>query len=78
MWTPLSLAFSENTASGSNMSTCNHSVVILSRNDSSIEGGESIMLDIFPVVEELRAKHPKHFEVLTRIPATFQRIHYDR
>ena len=48
------------------------------RFDSCVEGGESILLDAFPVVEELRAKHPEPFDVLTRVPATIQRIHYDR
>ena len=48
------------------------------RNDFCVEGGQSIMLDSYPVVEELRAQHPKHFDTLTKIPATFDRIHYDR
>ena len=36
------------------------------------------MLDTYPVVKELRAKHPELFDVLTKVPATFQRIHYER
>ena len=74
--TPLSLAFFIRTLVVMFESAILH--FTLSRNDSCIEGGESIMLDMFPVVEELRTKHPEHFEVLTQIPATFQRIHYDR
>ena len=36
------------------------------------------MLDTYPVVEELRAKHPKFFDILTKVRATYQRIHYER
>ncbi len=36
------------------------------------------MLDMFPVVEELRKKWPEHFNTLTRVPATFQKVHYER
>ena len=36
------------------------------------------MLDMFFVVEQLRSEHPDHFQTLTRVPATFQKIHYDR
>ena len=50
----------------------------LHRFDPCVEGGESILLDAFPVAEELRAEHPELFDVLTRVPATIQRIHYDR
>ena len=46
------------------------------RND--VIGGESLLLDTFPVLEEMRIKHPDEFHTLTRIPATFQRIHFDR
>ena len=45
------------------------------RFDDCIEGGESTFLDAYPVVEELRRKHPKHFEVLTRVPYINHRIH---
>lgn len=43
-----------------------------------MEGGESVVLDLFPVVEELRDKFPEHFQTLVRVPAVFQKIHYDR
>ena len=36
------------------------------------------MLDAYPVVKELRAKHPKFFEILTKVQATYERIHYER
>ena len=48
------------------------------RFDECIEGGESILLDAYPVVEEMRKTHPKQFEILTRVPATFQKVHYER
>ena len=38
------------------------------RFDYCVEGGESVLVDTYPVVEELRRKHPKQFEVLTRVP----------
>ena len=41
------------------------------RNDACVEGGESVLLDAFAVVEEMRVKHPQHFATLTRVPATF-------
>ena len=46
------------------------------RNDAI--GGESLLLDTFPVLEEMRIKYPEEFDTLTRVPATFQRIHFDR
>ena len=36
------------------------------------------MLDIAPVVEQLRQQFPEHFETLLRVPSTQIRIHYDR
>merc|ERR1712226_1209571 len=41
-------------------------------------GGDSFLLDVFAVAEELRVQHASHFDTLTRIPATFQKIHFDR
>ena len=43
-----------------------------------MNGGESILLDAYPVMEELRQKHPEHFATLARVPATFQKVHYER
>lgn len=48
------------------------------RNDDCVEGGESVLLDILPVVEDMRRKFPQHFTTLTRVPATFERIHINR
>ncbi len=31
-----------------------------------------MLLDMLPVVEDLRRKWPEHFHTLTRVPATFQ------
>ena len=44
------------------------------RNDECVVGGENIMIDAFPVIEEFRVKHRQHFDTLTTIPGTFQRI----
>ena len=49
-----------------------------SRNDACVEGGESIFLDIFPIAEQMRQEYPEDFYTLTRVPATFQKIHYER
>ena len=46
--------------------------------DSCVEGGASVILDPLPVVEEIEAKYPEHFDSLVRIPATFHRVHYGR
>ena len=48
------------------------------RFDECVEGGESVLLDAFAVVEELREKQPHLFDTLARVPATFERIHYNR
>lgn len=48
------------------------------RFDPQVEGGESVFLDVFHVVEELRKQFPDDFENLVRIPATFQKIHFER
>ena len=48
------------------------------RNDDSVIGGESLLLDSYPIVEELRNNYPEQFHSLTTIPATFQKIHYNR
>ena len=53
-------------------------LVLVTRNDNSIIGGESLLLDTYPVLEELRNNYPEQFHILTRVPATFQKIHYKR
>lgn len=52
--------------------------LLIHRNDECVEGGESVLLDMFAVAEELRTLHPQHFKTLTQVPATFQKVHYDR
>jgi len=44
------------------------------RNDPCVEGGETIILDGFAVVEELRRSFPNQFNTLTRTPVTFDKI----
>lgn len=46
--------------------------------DDSVDGGETVLLDLFPVLEELRERFPKLFQTLAEVPATFQKIHHDR
>eukprot|EP01062_Namystynia_karyoxenos_P062277 TRINITY_DN55188_c0_g1_i1.p1 TRINITY_DN55188_c0_g1~~TRINITY_DN55188_c0_g1_i1.p1 ORF type:complete len:442 (+),score=115.70 TRINITY_DN55188_c0_g1_i1:87-1412(+) len=41
-------------------------------------GGESLLLDSHAAAELLRQRHPEHFAVLARVPATFQKDHVDR
>ena len=48
------------------------------KNDSMVVGGESIFLDSFKVAQDFREKYPELFYNLTRLPATFQKIHFDR
>jgi gamma-butyrobetaine dioxygenase len=36
------------------------------------DGGGSLLVDGFAVAEELRRTHPEHFDVLTRVPASFR------
>lgn len=46
--------------------------------DDSVEGGQSFFVDSFHAANELRNKYPTHFNTLTRLGATFQKIHYNR
>ncbi|XP_064606801.1 probable gamma-butyrobetaine dioxygenase [Liolophura sinensis] len=46
--------------------------------DSCVTGGGSHLLDVFHVAERFRESHPQEFRDLARIPATFQRIHFER
>lgn len=48
------------------------------RFDDCVEGGESLIVDVFKVASEFRHSHPKEFEALATIPVTFQKIHYGR
>ncbi len=49
--------------------------MIIIRNDDCLEGGLSMLLDTYPILKELKAKHPQHFATLTRVPATFIALH---
>ena len=53
-------------------------MVSFGRFDSCVEGGDSLFVDVFDVVEELRHQHPDHFNTLCSVPVTFQKVHYDR
>jgi len=48
------------------------------RFDDCVTGGESVFVDAWHVAEMLRATYPDHFNTLTRVPATFQKVHFDR
>ncbi|XP_071962888.1 gamma-butyrobetaine dioxygenase-like [Antedon mediterranea] len=48
------------------------------RFDDAVVGGESVLLDIFQVVEQLRQQFPDDFDTLCRVPATFQKVHFER
>ena len=52
--------------------------IVMYRFDDCVQGGESRFVDAFHVAETFRRQHPEKFMVLTRVPATFQKIHYDR
>ena len=46
--------------------------------DEDVVGGTSTFLDGFAAAEELRAASPAAFATLSRVPATFQKVHYAR
>lgn len=48
------------------------------RFDELVKGGESTIIDSHAVAEELRDRDPEAFEVLCRVPATFQKDHTAR
>ena len=48
------------------------------RNDSLVEGGETVILDGYPVVKEMREKYPIYFDTLTKVPVTFQRQYHGK
>ena len=59
---------------------CKNGVIYLyCRLDSSVVGGESVLLDGYSVAEELKEKYPSQFEVLTTTPIRFKnRMLYDK
>ncbi|GFR68307.1 gamma-butyrobetaine dioxygenase-like isoform X1 [Elysia marginata] len=46
--------------------------------DECVEGGHSIFLDVFDMADKFRVMYPDLFQTLTQVPATFQKVHYDR
>ena len=56
-----------------NYYACNYNLCMY-RFDECVEGGENMLLDTYPVLEEMRRTHPKQFDTLARIPVTFQRL----
>ncbi|KXJ17460.1 Gamma-butyrobetaine dioxygenase [Exaiptasia diaphana] len=48
------------------------------RFDKEVKGGESVFLDVFAIAEKFRKTNPKEFDTLVRVPATFQKIHFER
>ena len=48
------------------------------RFDECVEGGDSQLVDAWYEAQRLRHSHPKHFDTLTTVPATFQKVHFDR
>ena len=50
-----------------------HLYPFVGRFDECVEGGMSVVLDAYPVVEEMRRKHSKQFDTLTRVPVRYAR-----
>lgn len=48
------------------------------RFDKSISGGETIFVDMMQVAENFRIQHPDEFDILSKVPCPFQRIHASR
>ncbi|KAK3582681.1 hypothetical protein CHS0354_031091 [Potamilus streckersoni] len=48
------------------------------RFDDTVKGGDSTFVDLFRVAEDFRKQYPTEFEVLTRVPVIFARIHSAR
>ena len=46
----------------------------VSRFDDCVKGGESSVVDAYPLIEELRQMHPRYFDILSRVPYT---AHYE-
>lgn len=46
--------------------------------DEVVEGGNSILIDMFEAVRVLRERHPDDFRVLTRVPVTFSITDYEK
>jgi hypothetical protein len=48
------------------------------KNDRCVQGGESLLLDVFKAASDFRAQYADHFRILSTVPATFQKIHFNR
>ncbi|XP_069107596.1 gamma-butyrobetaine dioxygenase-like [Argopecten irradians] len=46
--------------------------------DDTLEGGETLFVDLYHIAEMFRMDYPEKFRILTEIPVTFRRIHYKR
>ncbi|GFO12021.1 gamma-butyrobetaine dioxygenase-like isoform x1 [Plakobranchus ocellatus] len=46
--------------------------------DDCIEGGGNTFLDAFEMANKFRVTYPDLFQTLTKVPATFQKVHYNR
>ncbi|XP_069126258.1 gamma-butyrobetaine dioxygenase-like isoform X2 [Argopecten irradians] len=46
--------------------------------DDTLEGGETLFVDLYHIAELFRTDYPEDFRILTEVPFTFTRIHYDR
>jgi alpha-ketoglutarate-dependent taurine dioxygenase len=53
-------------------------LLLCASNPSTVKGGESTFMDAFAAAELLRWRDPGAFVALTRLPGTFQKIHYAR
>ena len=42
----------------------------VSRFDDCVKGGESSVVDAYPLIEELRQMYPRYFDILSRVPYT--------
>lgn len=48
------------------------------RFDEKIVGGENEFLDMFHVAETFREQHPEDFDLLCKVPAAYETVHYHR
>uniref|UniRef100_A0A7S0J2F9 TauD/TfdA-like domain-containing protein n=1 Tax=Calcidiscus leptoporus TaxID=127549 RepID=A0A7S0J2F9_9EUKA len=80
---PINLAYSTE-AIGAHMDLCYYEsppglqLLHCIQHDAHTGGGESLLIDGFAAVEQLRAEQPDAFAALSRIPATFIKDHSKR
>ena len=46
------------------------------KRDECVQGGDNVLIDLLVAAEEFRSLHPEDFKVLSEVPTTFYRIHY--